>query len=209
MKKFLMYLCVAVALSMTACTDDGVEAPKEGVRNGQEYVDLGLSVVWAKTNIGYSRMDVCGDYYNWGGTSTQPTYDMAHCHTLDLQLTNITGNSQYDVVTKTLENGWRLPTVVEFNELIRCCRWTWTTEDGVNGYRATGPNGNSIFFPCGGRVSFTTLDYFNELGCYWTGSCDRSIPETAYMVVFSENAVANERSMSRVIGANVRGVFER
>ena len=207
--KRLMYLFVAVALSLSACTNEGVEAPKDGVRNGQEYVDLGLSVVWAKTNIGATALDVSGDYYNWGGTSTQPTYDMAHCHTLDLQLTNITGNSKYDVVTKTLENGWRLPTVVEFNELIRCCRWEWTTENGVNGYRATGPNGNSIFFPCGGMVSFTTLQNFNEMGCYWTGSCDRSQPETAYMIVMTENNGANKRSMSRVLGANVRGVFER
>lgn len=207
--KRLMYLFVAVTLMLTACTDEGTEAPKEGVRNGQEYVDLGLSVVWAKTNIGATALDVSGDYYNWGGTSTQPIYDIAHCHTLDLQLTNITGNSKYDVVTKILENGWRLPTVVEFNELIRCCRWEWVTEEGINGYRATGPNGNSIFFPCGGMTSFTTLEDFNETGCYWTGSCDMSQPETAYMIVMTESDGVNKRSMSRVLGANVRGVFER
>lgn len=205
----LMYLFVAVALMLTACNKEATEAPKDGVRNGQEYVDLGLSVVWAKTNIGSTALDVSGDYYNWGGTSTQPTYDIAHCHTLDLQLTNITGNSKYDVVTKTLENGWRLPTVVEFNELIRCCRWEWTTENGINGYRATGPNGNSIFFPCGGMTSCTTLQNFNEMGCYWTGSCDRSQPETAYMIVMTAHDGVNKRSMSRVLGANVRGVFER
>lgn len=205
----LMYLFVGVALMLTACNKEVIEAPKDGVRNGQEYVDLGLSVVWAKTNIGVTALDVIGDYYNWGGTSTQPTYDMTHCHTLDLQLTNITGNPKYDVVTNTLENCWRLPTIVEFNELIRYCSWEWTTENRINGYRVTGPNGNSIFFPCGGMTSFTTLQNFNEMGCYWTGSCDRSQPETAYMIVMSESDGANKRSMSRVLGANIRGVFER
>lgn len=35
----LMYLFVVVALMLTACNKEATEAPKDGVRNGQEYVE--------------------------------------------------------------------------------------------------------------------------------------------------------------------------
>lgn len=38
--------------------------------NGHEYVDLGLSVMWATCNIGASKPEEYGDYYAWGDTAT-------------------------------------------------------------------------------------------------------------------------------------------
>jgi len=44
--------------------------------NGQEYVDIGLSVLWAKKNIGACTEDESGDYFAWGETEPKSVYSM-------------------------------------------------------------------------------------------------------------------------------------
>lgn len=55
-----------------------------------------------------------------------------------------------DAATVKLGAPWRMPTEDEIKELVDKCTWTWTTQDGKNGYKVIGPNGNSIFLPAGG-----------------------------------------------------------
>ena len=43
-----------------------------------------------------------------------------------------------------------MPTRLQLSELIAECSFQWTTLNGVKGYKATGPNGNSIFLPAAG-----------------------------------------------------------
>ena len=58
----------------------------------------------------------------------------------------IYGDPNYDAATANWGNGWRMPTTAELAELRNYC--TWTIEG--NGYRVTGPNGNSIYLPAAG-----------------------------------------------------------
>lgn len=53
----------ALSASYTIVVEDA------NVLNGHEYVDLGLSVKWAKTNIGAENIYDYGDYFAWGETS--------------------------------------------------------------------------------------------------------------------------------------------
>ena len=40
--------------------------------------------------------------------------------------------------------------------MVDSCTWTWTTKNGIIGYKVTGPNNNSIFLPAsGGKVEST------------------------------------------------------
>ena len=43
-----------------------------------------------------------------------------------------------------------MPTMEHIGELFDNCTSEWTTLNGVNGYKFTGPNGNSIFLPAAG-----------------------------------------------------------
>lgn len=43
-----------------------------------------------------------------------------------------------------------MPTQAEHDELQEKCTWTWASQNGVNGYKVKGPNGNSIFLPAAG-----------------------------------------------------------
>ena len=51
-------------------------------------------------------------------------------------------------------------------ELINECYWEWVTVNDAKGYMVTGPNGNSIFLPAGGK-KFGKLKQELE-GCYWS-----------------------------------------
>lgn len=146
--------------------------------NGHEYVDLGLSVKWATCNVGASKPEGYGNYYAWGETSTKSKYSESNSKTYRKQMSDIKGNSQYDAARANWGGTWRLPTRAELEELKNKCTWTWTAQNGVKGYKVTGPNGNSIFLPAAGYRSGSSLDNAGLNGYYWSstprdGSGDR------------------------------------
>ena len=131
-------------------------------------VDLGLSVKWAPVNLG-------GTYeYDTRGWFIHPSSDDAPAD----QLPDI---AAYPFIqTTTWPEDWRMPDEAEFQELMDRCTWEWQEGDPVNwsinpdsenrnGYKVTGPNGNSIFLPAngsgdGGMVPLNA----GTVGCYWT-----------------------------------------
>lgn len=54
----------------------GVDAGVEFVGKEPEYVDLGLSVKWAKCNVGAVNPEEFGDYYAWGETEPKSSYSL-------------------------------------------------------------------------------------------------------------------------------------
>ena len=148
--------------------------------NGYEYVDLGLSVKWATCNVGANSPEAYGDYFAWGETSTKETYVDDNCPTYGLSYSElksqgyIDGNgnltSQYDAATANWGGDWRMPTEAEQKELFNNCTWTWTTQNGVNGYNVKGPNGNSIFLPAAGSRYRSSLNDAGSDGFYWSST---------------------------------------
>lgn len=70
------------------------------------------------------------------------------------------------------------------NELIEECDWEWTTDHDINGFRITGPNGNSIFLPAAGYMNGTLLDYAGDNGLYWGSTPFESNPIYSYGLGF-------------------------
>ena len=62
----------------------------------------------------------------------------------------------------------QLPTKAQWEELRKHCQWKWMG----NGYRVTGPNGNSITLPAMGYVNMLedTVDGEGEFGYYSTST---------------------------------------
>ncbi len=140
--------------------------------NGHEYVDLGLpsGLKWATCNVGANKPEDYGNYYAWGETGTKSEYYSDNSKTYGKQMYDIKGNSQYDVARANWGGTWRLPTKAEVVELNNKCTWKWTTQNSVNGYEVTGPNGNSIFLPAVGARYGSSLDYAGEDGYYWSST---------------------------------------
>lgn len=82
------------------------------------------------------------------------------------------GNYYTYYFSDELEEGTRIPTKEDFQELSEKCEWIWTNYNGYPGYKVSGSNGNSIFLPAAGveNVEDKTKSYFTEIGCYWVSN---------------------------------------
>ena len=197
-----------------------VSAPKP-----PEYVDLGLSVKWATFNVGANSPAEYGDFFAWGETTPKNKYNWNNYKYANgdyNKLTKYCGDSSYgnegfsdtlvelqaedDAAHANWGGNWRMPTIAEWWELFSQCDGIWTTQDGSNGYRVTGPNGNSIFLPAAGRHRDET-DYFHLVGSrgeYWSSSLDKDIG--AVGVFFS--VFPGEMTCTRGCGLSVRPVYD-
>ena len=181
--------------------------PTRGTISGHEWVDLGLSVKWATTNVGASSPSDYGYYFAWGETSTKSAYTEANSRTYKTSMGDIAGNAAYDAARANWGGTWRLPTQAECEELESQCTWTWTTQGGHNGYRVTGKNGNSIFFPAAGCRIGSSLDNVGELGSYWSSTPYESTTKHAYLLGF-DSSYSGVFRYYRSYGRSVRPVSE-
>ncbi len=149
-------------------------------------IDLGLSVKWASCNVGATKPEEYGGYYAWGETEEKSDYSWStykYCNGTSTSMTKYCTYSDHGTVDNktTLEaeddvahvkwgGSWRMPTFVEMEELRTNCTWNETTINGVNGYRVTGPNGNSIFLPKAGSYTVSGLSSLGTIGSYWASS---------------------------------------
>ena len=180
-----------------------------GTENGYGYVDLGLSVKWATTNVGASKAEDYGSYFAWGETTTKDTYNLSsykYCNSSSTSWTKYNTSSSYGTVDNKTQlelsddaaranwgGSWRMPTTAEQDELRSNCTWTWTTQNGVNGYKVTSnKNGNSIFLPAAGCRSDRSLYGVGGSGYYWSSSLYTGYadyPDTAYYLGFVSDCV--------------------
>ena len=194
----------------------GDEQPSDN--NGHDYVDLGLpsGLKWATCNVGANSPEVYGQYFAWGEITTKDNYSDSNCPTYGLSKSELEsqgyidseGNltSQYDAATANWGGTWRMPTRAEYNELLNNCTWTWTTQNGVNGYKVTGPNGNSIFLPAAGYRNGASLSYAGSFGYYWSSTPNDD--SSVYYLNFSSSIHNVNNGRNRYYGRTVRPVLE-
>lgn len=191
--------------------------------NTKEWVDLGLpsGTLWATCNVGASSPEEYGDYFAWGETFSKDYYDWTTYKWCNGSMDGITKYSygsyniycidfkselepEDDVAYVQWGPSWRMPTKAQQDELREHCTWTWTTQNGVNGYLVIGPNGNSIFLPVAGN-SCEELPCNAESGGYWSRTLNIEVNQVAYFLYFdSENVRLN--CHNRSFGFPVRAV---
>ncbi len=193
----------------------------EPLEERDDCVDLGLSVRWAKNNLGASTPTGIGNFYAWAETSPKLEYwreNYAYCNNYDNQYifnytnatTNISGTN-YDAATKKLGDGWKMPTLAEVNELITHCTWELIQENGVSAYRVTGPNGNSIIMPVVGwkkqDKEYTTTQLHLAIG-----ECPSKQDEACYVITTTRFGQKHEGSIGqewKAWGYNIRPVYTK
>ncbi len=232
MKKINYLMLVLIVACFTACGDkknggtaeetSEMKGGEIGCHNQHEYVDLGLSVKWATCNVGASKPEEYGDYFAWGETTTKSSYSWSTykwCRGDCDNLTKYCTSSDYGTVDNKTQleladdaaranwgGSWRMPTHDEFTELRTQCTWTWTTQNGVKGYKVTSKtNGRSIFLPAAGYCSDSGLGFAGSDGGYWSSSLDTDGPDDARLVVFDSSDVG-WYYYDRRIGQSVRPV---
>lgn len=130
-----------------------------------EMVDLGLSVKWAKWNVGASSEDEYGSYIAWGDqTGENQSYTNSDYPN---DYSDISG-TKYDVATTQWGDKWRMPTPAEWAELEKLTKEIVTLSNGTSVYKVTASNGNYIYLPRGGyQTSYGKQDE-NKSADYWT-----------------------------------------
>ncbi len=190
-------------------------------------VDLGLSVKWATCNVGASSPEEYGGYYAWGETEEKEYYDWStykYCYIYDaheIMTKYCTSGSFYgpadkktvldhedDVAHVKWGGSWRMPTYEEIGELLNNCSWTWTVQNGVNGYLVTSKsNGNSIFLPAAGYRWGENVNFSGSYGYYWPASLHEGNGREACRLVFYSGG-RYQSGNGRCGGLSVRPVTE-
>ena len=187
-----------------------------GQKNGHTYIDLGLpsGLLWATCNVGANAPEEYGDYFAWGETTPKETYNWDTYKYYDGSVTKYTGSDSLtileasdDAATANWGAGWRMPTADEMRELQDYCIVVWTEQNGVNGRKFTGPNGNSIFLPAAGYRIDSELDNAGSDGYYWSSSLSSGNTDRAWHLYFySGNYYMSNRY--RYYGFTVRAVCQ-
>jgi len=205
--------------------------------NSYEYVDLGLSVKWAKCNVGAKSEYDTGGYYCWGETSTKSSYwprdykfragsgtsgwtlyskyvTMSNC-AYEGKVDNLVCLENEDDAARVNMGGtWRLPHDSEWEELIKKCTWEREyemvgTEKHYTAVKITGPSGNHIVLPFGGIMCDDCVVYFPSQGHYLGAEVVTSDCTQHCVMYFSGgNTSQNLVKSSRDGGLSVRAVTE-
>ena len=196
-------------------------------RGGEyEYVDLGLSVKWAKCNIGATSETDAGLYFAWGettgytasqvGTDKQFSWsDYKYGNDNNLTKYNQSDGktvleSADDAAAQIMGGDWRMPTQTEFQELLSGTTNEWIANynsTGVNGRKFTSKtNGNSIFIPAAGFCYDGSVLSVGYYGLVWSSSLNTSGPNNAWGLYFSSSNCSMDNNGNRCGGQSVRGV---
>ncbi len=162
--------------SVRIIDESGLNQPN-GTYNGYEYVDLGLSVMWASYNIGANSPEEPGKFFAWGEVTPKDEYTLENYKFFDgysyskyaKDSTSVYRDNKTildkrdDAARYNMGGKWRMPTMNEFQELVDNCTFSYTTFNGVDVITAFSKiNGKSIIFP--------RIDGKGYLCYFWTSS---------------------------------------
>ena len=226
MKKSFLFslgLIVAFASLFASCSEDETISDSKDELSKHKAIDLGLpsGIKWASCNVGANSPEEYGGYYAWGQTEEKSNYDWSTynwCNYNEYSMTKYCTNSdngtvdnktvldlEDDVAHVKWGGDWRMPTKAEQDELRNECTWSWTAQNGVNGYRVTGPNGNSIFIPAAGYSYGTDVYGRGHYGGCWSSSLGSDSSYGAYSLNLRDNQY-NWDYNDRYYGLSVRPV---
>ena len=178
------------------------------------YVDLGLpsGLMWADNNVGAKSPSESGDFYAWGETVPKISGTWAN-YLYGNSKNNLTKYNEEDglrlleweddAATVNMGSKWRTPTKAEWEELKNQCTSTWVSVDGVNGFRFTGKNGNSIFLPAWGDNS-----WHEGAGAYWCSDMGKDLA-SAYNIDFDRWSFYIDELGERDEVRTVRAVYDK
>lgn len=179
------------------------------------WVDLGLSVLWAKYNVGATSPEEYGGYYAWGETETKSSYtweNYKYYNSSTDSFANIGSDisgTQYDVAHVKWGNGARMPRLAEIKELLNNCSWSVSTYNGIKGMTVKVQNGNSIFLPFAGDRCDDELFDESYSGCYWSGSDNEEFDCGIAYCLFFYDADYSLWEGDRCCGRSVRPVKDK
>ena len=208
-------------------TPAGVEAVDLGLPSG---------IKWANMNLGAEAPEDHGLYFAWGETvgidiesEEERVFDWDSYKWSNGSSTTMTkyctegihysGHDYFGTVDNKTEldpeddaayvnwgTEWRMPKVEDIMELLNNTTSEWTMQNGVDGRRFTGANGNSIFLPVTGYIDGVYLYGLTRFGHYHSASLWQEYPWSAQLLTFWEKMVYSDCDLRRNMAYPVRPV---
>ena len=212
---------------MASCSVEVIAKPSQ-------WIDLGLSVLWASVNIGANYPDEYGDYFAWAETEPKSIYASGNYKwgtgESDWSRCRMTKYNDKYCYSGTLDNcdtmlAWDnaaytkwgsdcgIPNHDQCEELINNCTWTWTNnynETGISGMIVTGKgaySNQSIFLPAAGAKGVSG-DPGKNAG-FWSTSLSRKSydsKKSAYAIRFDKEDGPSIRLVARYAGLTIRPI---
>lgn len=197
-----------------------------GTVEDYEYVDLGLSVLWASKNIGAETIGSLGSHIAWGETIATESGDWKSYSYPRLEGTNygmsVTNKDtdtklfpEDDAASVIWNAEWRIPTKKEMTELVSKCDWKWlnsVNDSEVGGFLVTskvpGYEDKFIFLPAAGRMSEGKLGEEGTNGVYWTSEVDSTTAVYSWLLYFNQGETSISRNF-RDNGFSIRPVTNK
>lgn len=191
-----------------------------------EWVDLGLpsGTLWATCNVGADTPEDYGDYFAWGETMPKDCYGWSnykYCIGEGDQLTkyNNSFNCGYngfvddltillpedDAAVANWGSNWRIPTEVDWQELLNNTTSSWITQNGVNGRLFIASNGNNLFLPCAGIFGDSGINDIGRYGNYYSSSLRLDYPSHGWHFGITHD-YCYVGSSNRCAGLSIRAV---
>lgn len=171
-----------------------------------DMIDLGLpsGTKWAAFNVGASKPSSNGLFLCWAEVTEKQyshTYNYKYYDPLADDYVFVAeqiANTEYDAAHVLWGDGWRMPTMAEMQELIDNCTWTADTY----GYKVVGPNGNSIYLPASGMMTYkgAPRSSYNP-GYYWCSDADMRTNSQGQPMKTTAGALRFTRGGGNVIGS--------
>ncbi len=171
-----------------------------------EYVDLGLSILWAKCNLGAEAEQETGALLGYGDLT-----GVNHSsYLIDYTAVEDVAGTDKDILHKVnIDEGAIMksatPTADQISELISKTTQTEAEVDGVKGVKFTAANGNSIFFPYTGYRDGSNKVGEDVQGLYWSGT-NYSVATDYSQTLNLTNGTATSGLSARNLGLAIRPV---
>ena len=175
-RKLIIILMSLVTFATSMAQDDVVLSCPDD--NHPHAIDLGLptGTKWACCNVGATKPEEYGDYFQWGKTQETNEHNSntsLHYNGNTSTSYNFDGNivgTEFDVAHVKWGGEWKMPSWDKSVELTDQCSFEWVIVNGISGGRFIGPNGNSVFLPSCGSYGQRGLIGCGIMGAYWTGT---------------------------------------
>ncbi len=196
MKRLIVTLIILVGVLACSKEDDSIERMEQCEvplsEKAGNAVDLGLSVLWAEDNL--------GGRFAWGETESKTYFsEYGYEYCVDgayVEIGRTITGSKYDAARINWGGKWRMPTEREFRELFDKCEWY---DYGNGTIKATGPNGNYIYFKEEKMIS--------QNSGYWTADQFGNYPDYAWGAAISWNCFT--QGLGKPSGLLIRPVMDK
>lgn len=172
-------------------TQNGLPYPIDNTILGDYYAwgELVPYYVWASIN-GETLTATWRDGYSAG--YTQANYNKGGTITGTYTAKGAQLQKEDDAAYATLGGNWRMPSIVDADELNENCTITTETVNGVSGVLFTSNiNGNTIFFPCNGYIEDNSKVSGYVSGSkgprFWLTDCNSSTKAYQQLINMSSN----------------------